>query len=108
MNFYHSNKYLDLSKNLIQKILIQKRKKFPTPKINFANKPDKSSHDKIVRLVNQMLEAKKKLATAKTDRDKNYYERKCNNIDRGINNEVYKLYDLSQLEINIIQRSYVT
>ena len=102
MNFYHSNKYLDLSKNLFQKILIQNCKKFPIPKIDFSNKTEKAAHDKIVQLVDQIIETKKKLATAKIDRDINYYERKCNNIDREINKEVNKLYGLSKDEIEII------
>ena len=90
------------SKNLFQKILIQNCKKFPIPKIDFSNKTEKAAHDKIVQLVDQIIETKKKLATAKIDRDINYYERKCNNIDREINKEVNKLYGLSKDEIEII------
>ena len=76
--------------------------KLPIKTIDFTNKTEKTAHNKITHLVEQMLEAKKKLATAKIDSDINYYERKCNNIDREINNEVYKLYGLSKDEIEII------
>ena len=103
MNFYHSYKYLDLSKNLFQKILIQNCKEFPIPKIDITRKTEKSTHDKIVRLTDEISQAKQKLTSAKMDRDINYYERKCSNIDREINNEVYKLYNLSQEEVNIIE-----
>ena len=77
-------------------------RELPIINLDLKNKTDKSAHDKIVRLVSQMLEAKKKLGTSKMDRDINYYERKCSNIDREINNEVYKLYGLTKGEIEII------
>ncbi len=103
MNFYHSYKYLDLSKNLFQKILIQNCKKFPFPNINFQNESEKHSHDLIVSLVDQMLEAKKQLHSAKTDKDKTYYERKCDMLDKQIDAEVYKLYGLTEEEIKIVE-----
>jgi len=60
---------------------------FPIPKINFQNETEKQSHDKIVLFVNEMLEAKKQLQTVKTDRDKTYYENKCNYLDQQIDAE---------------------
>lgn len=103
MNFYHSHKYLDLSKNLFQKILIQNCKKFPFPQINFQNVNEKQSHDLIVSLVDQMLEAKKQLHNSKTEKDRIYYERKCETLDRQIDAEVYKLYGLTEDEIKIVE-----
>jgi hypothetical protein len=38
----------------------------------------------MVRLVEAMVEAKKQLAKAKTDKDKTYYENKCAGLDRQI------------------------
>jgi len=105
MNFYHAYKYLDLSKNLFQKILIQNCKKFPIPNINLKNKTEKAAHDKIVFLVDQMLEAKREIKTAKTEKDKNYYERKCASLDIAIDTEVYKLYDLTNEEIETIKNN---
>ena len=57
----------------------------------------------MVSLVEQMLESKKLLHEAKTDRDKNYYEQKCNALDRQIDNLVYELYGLTEEEIRIIE-----
>lgn len=73
------------------------------PKINFENKEDKTQHDKIVSLVEQMLEAKKEIKSAKTEKDKTYSERKCSSLDTAIDNEVYKLYDLTEEEIKIVE-----
>ena len=78
-------------------------KQIPIKLINFQNKTEKATHDKIVALVEQMLEAKKQLQITKTDKDKTYYERKCSSLDTAIDAEVYKLYDLSEEEIAIIE-----
>jgi len=53
----------------------------------------------MVTLVDQMLEAKKQLANAKTDKDKNYYEGKCATLDRL----VYELYGLTDEDIKIVE-----
>ena len=58
----------------------------------------------MVSFVEQMLESKKKVAEARTDRDKNYYERRCNNIDMQIDKLVYELYELTEEEIAIIEK----
>jgi hypothetical protein len=50
-----------------------------------------------------MLSAKKQLYESKTDRDKDYYERRCSDLDHQIDAEVYKLYDLTEEEIKIME-----
>jgi uncharacterized protein YbcI len=59
--------------------------------------------DKLDNLVTQMLESKKQLYSVRTDKDKSYYERKCNRLDKQIDAEVYKLYDLTEEEIKIVE-----
>ena len=59
----------------------------------------------MVSLVEKMLEGKKLLHEAKTDKDKNYYEQKCNGLDRQIDNLVYELYGLTEEEIKIVERN---
>ena len=103
MNFYHAHKYLDLTKNLFQKILIQNCKKFPIPRAAFSNQSDKSEKNLIVQLVDQMLESKKQLALAKTDSEKEYLEKKCKGLDRQIDALVYELYGLTEEEIKIVE-----
>lgn len=50
-----------------------------------------------------MLEAKKQLASARTERDQTFYESKCATLDRQIDNLVYELYDLTPEEIAIVE-----
>lgn len=75
----------------------------PIHTINLST--DKAKHDKVVQLVEQMLDAKKQLAEATTDRDKNLYERKCANLDRQIDELVYELYGLTKEEIELVEAS---
>jgi adenine-specific DNA-methyltransferase len=67
--------------------------------------PDKSRHDAIVAKVEAMMEAKKALAKAKTERERTYYEQKCAALDRQIDRLVYDLYGLTEAEIKIVEAS---
>lgn len=77
----------------------------PLPKIKFADKADKTRHDRMVQLVEQMLEGKKQLAGAQTEKDKTYFENKCASLDRQIDTLVYELYGLTENEIKIVEGS---
>ncbi len=76
---------------------------FPIPKIDFDDPTDKTRHDKIVSLVDQMLSAKKQLAAAQSDKDKDFYENKCAGLDCQIDALVYELYGLTAEEIALVE-----
>ena len=57
----------------------------------------------MVALVEQMLDAKTHLQTARTDKDKTFYDDKCKNLDRQIDKLVYELYDLTKAERDIVE-----
>ena len=50
------------------------------------------------------LEAKKQRQTVKVNRDKTYYENNCKDLDQQIDSEVYKLYELIEKVIKIVER----
>jgi type II restriction/modification system DNA methylase subunit YeeA len=77
--------------------------KLPIRTIEFSNTSDKSRHDKMVSLVEQMLAAKPQLARAQSDADKEFYGNKCADLDRRIDALVYELYGLTEEEINIVR-----
>ena len=77
----------------------------PIRNIDFTNKTDRAHHDHIVSLVNQMLEGKKKLNEAKTDKDKEFYTRKCDALDKQIDDAVFELYGLTEEEKQIVLNS---
>jgi type I restriction-modification system DNA methylase subunit len=77
-------------------------KHLPIRTIDFANSQEKYIHDKIVELVEIILESKKSLAATHIDKDKQIFERLCKSLDQQIDNLVYDLYGLSSEERRII------
>ncbi len=75
----------------------------PIRTIDFDDPRDKERHDKLVGLVEQMLEAKKKLSASNTDKDKQFFERFCSSLDSQIDKLVYDLYELTPEEIEIVE-----
>jgi len=64
---------------------------------------DKARHDKIVELVNRILDLHKKLAAASIPGDKTAIERQIDATDDEIDNLVYELYGLTDEEIEIVK-----
>jgi len=75
----------------------------PFRSLELMNPIDKTIHDKIVKLVNQILESKQKLSAAKTDGEINRLDLLCASIDRKIDEAVYELYGLTEDEIKIVK-----
>jgi adenine-specific DNA-methyltransferase len=78
-------------------------KSLPIRTINFSNAADKARHERMVALVEGMLAAKRQLAGAGTEAERNLYERKCAAIDKQIDALVYELYDLTPQEITLVE-----
>jgi len=76
---------------------------FPVRTINFADKSDKAAHDRMVKLVEQMLELHPKLAGARTPQEKTALERQIAATDSQIDALVYELYGLTAEEIKIVE-----
>ena len=101
-------KYYWLKINSDEKETFPKVKKdailsIPIKSIDLLNPTEKAQHDKMVNYVDQMLDTKKKLAQANTDKDKNFYEGKYSTLDRQIDHLVYELYGLTEEEIKIVE-----
>ena len=90
-------------KSLFPKIKKEQLECVPIRRINFSNATDKSSHDYIVKLVEQMLETKQKLSIVKTEGEINRLESLCTSLDRKIDEAVYELYGLTEEEIKIVE-----
>lgn len=80
---------------------------FPLPKLDLNNNKEKQIYNKIVLLVEQMLEEQKKFHSAKTENDKKMYQKKIELIDKQIDNLVYELYSLTDKEIKIVESLFV-
>jgi len=79
--------------------------KLPIRTIDFDNPDDKDRHDKMVELVERMLDFHKKLAAAKVPAEKTRIQRQINSTDSQIDNLTYDLYGLTDEEIKIIEES---
>jgi hypothetical protein len=75
----------------------------PIRTINFDDPVDAARHDKMVALVERMLELHKKLAAATIPADKELYRRQIEATDRQIDALVYELYGLTEAEIKIVE-----
>jgi|CXWL01.1.fsa_nt_gi hypothetical protein len=75
----------------------------PIRRINFPDPSDKAVHDKMVSLVERMLDLRKRLAVANTPSDKTRLQRQIDVTDQEIDRLVYDLYDLTEEEIKIVE-----
>ena len=75
----------------------------PIRPIDLKNKTDKSLHDKMVSLVDNMLELNKKLPSVKTPHERELLERRIKITDNQIDRLVYELYALTEEEIKVVE-----
>jgi type I restriction-modification system DNA methylase subunit len=77
----------------------------PIYTIDFSNSVEKSKHDKIVELVENILELHKQLRKVKTPDEKTFIQRQIDATDKQIDKLVYELYGLAEEEIKIVESS---
>jgi hypothetical protein len=85
------------------RLIYQYMEKVPIRQINMANPEDKSRHDQVVQLVEQMLALHQRLSAAKTPQEKTALERQITAADTQIDRLVYDLYGLTEEEIKIVE-----
>ncbi len=71
----------------------------PACSIDFSNFGEVAKHDKLVALVNNMLELQKKYHDARMERGKELYERQIKMVDAQIDRLVYELYGLTEEDV---------
>jgi hypothetical protein len=77
--------------------------KSPIRKADFHDPKEKAQHDKIVFLVERMLKMHKDQMDANTPQELTVIQREIDAIDKQIDDLVYKLYNLTDEEINTIE-----
>ncbi len=73
----------------------------PIRTINFSDAEDKARHDKMVSLVERMLELHRQ--SPRMPQDKERVAREIESTDRAIDKLVYELYGLTEDEIRIVE-----
>ena len=71
----------------------------PVKKLNISDPAEKTQHDRLVSLVDSMLEAQKQHHVSTIDADKKLYKQKIDILDKQIDSLVYQLYKLTDEEI---------
>ena len=103
LSWYHRHSSPKGTRTLFPKILIGDIRSFPIPNLQIQKPIDKSRHDRMVKLVEQMLALHKQLSAAKTDQEKTALERQIAATDQQIDRLVYDLYGLTENEIKIVE-----
>jgi len=80
-------------------------KQLPVYLVNFSDPADKAKHNKMVAVVERMLELHKEHAAAKTPDDKTRLQRQIDATDRQIDHLVYELYGLTEEEIKVVEEA---
>jgi hypothetical protein len=75
----------------------------PIRPIDFGNLSDVAKHDRMVALVQTMLDLNTRLPLAKTPRERDLLQRQIDETDAAIDGLVYELYELTDEEIEIVQ-----
>lgn len=71
--------------------------------IDFSNTSEKSTHDQIVTLVNQMLTLNQQHSVATTEHERTLLERQITATDHQIDQLVYALYGLTEEDIALVE-----
>jgi len=103
ITWWHHRRSPKAKKALFPKVLVSDLKRIPVPIVNTENSAHMELHNRMVALVDQMLELNKQLASAKTDHDKTVIQRQIDATDRQIDQLVYELYGLTEEEIKIVE-----
>ena len=99
---YLSNKLLTQS---FPRLSVGDLRKLPIRSIDFSDSTEKTLHDQMVELVEQMLQLNKQIAGAKVPQVKMVLQRQIETTDRQIDRLVYELYELTKDEIKIVEGS---
>jgi hypothetical protein len=75
----------------------------PIRTINFSDPKEKARHDRMVKLVEQMLSLHRQLPTARTPDEETRLQRQIDATDHQIDQLVYELYGLTEKEIQIVE-----
>jgi hypothetical protein len=103
LTFWFDYKFDKFQRAIFPQFKVRELATFPIRTINFDDSEDVARHDKMVALVEHMLELHKKLAAATVPADKELYQRQIEATDRQIDALVYELYGLAEEEIAIVE-----
>ena len=78
----------------------------PIKPVDFSNSYEKQAHDRIVKLVDNLLNLNKQMQTTKLEFQRQQIQSTIDHSEKKIDELVYELYGLSEEEIEIIEKKY--
>jgi len=103
MSWYFLHRSNIAQRDDFPKIVLKETRSLPIRAINLTSSHDKAQHDKMVSLVEQLLSLNKRLPEIKTDHEKTALQRQIEATDRQIDQLVYELYGLTEVEVRILE-----
>ncbi|MBU1932026.1 N-6 DNA methylase [Patescibacteria group bacterium] len=103
LNWYYQS-FLKSTKKVFSEIQARQIAQIPIKKVDFGNAGEKQKHDKIVSSVSEMVALIAELQKLPQNTDRyNHLKKEIEKLDRQIDEEVYKLYGLTNEEIKIVE-----
>jgi type I restriction-modification system DNA methylase subunit len=106
MTYYHRKRYLDEFKMRFQKILIKDCRRLPIREIDERDKSEVKLRTDLVGAVKRLMALQEELDHAKTPHEQAVVRRQLVSIDREIDRLVYRLYGLSDSEIEVVESAF--
>jgi len=100
ISVYYKQKAVKSARKIFPKVVIRNLREFPYPKMITEKNSDFLSN-----LIERMIELYSKLLAMKSPHEKQTIQRQIDAIDKQIDALVYKLYGLTEEEINIVEES---
>ena len=103
LNFFFKKYFTTKKEDIFPEIQSYHINELPIYKIDLENKKDKETHDKLVNLVDSIIELNKKMFEENNPNTKTMLRRRVEAIDSEIDKIVYGLYGLTEEEIKIVE-----
>jgi hypothetical protein len=103
LSYLYVNTSAIATKDDFRQTTLAELRRLPIPFPDFANKADKSRHDKLVLLVDKLLGLMPKLRAATLDAEKAVLQNAVTATDQQIDALVYELYGLTADEIKLVE-----
>lgn len=102
MRFYYESTTAEAGQKAFPQVKVKSIRQLPIRPIEFSDPADVARHDRMVGLVQAMLDLHRRLPAAQTPRDRELLERQIADTDRAIDALVYEFYGLTAEEIALV------
>jgi hypothetical protein len=103
MRFYYESTTTEAGQKAFPQVKVKSLRRLPIRPIDFKKPADVGKHDRMVGLVQAMLDLHQRLPQARTPRDRELLQRQLEDTDDAIDTLVYELYGLTDEEIEIVK-----